>query len=226
MSELWWLKQPLALTLGLLSWLAVGTVPAISQSSPRNDSPRVIIGQIPLGFTLATLKNSTYTLPDQSTYTLSGGVSSQNGKTLTLIPPVAVGDLSQDGVAEAVVILSLDQGAAGTFIYLALMLSQQGQLQNVDTYELGDRVRVQSLSLKNNQVRVTLLKHQASDPLCCPSELVVQAYQLNDSGELAPLTLSAQERQQIHIEDLPVPDVANDDDFPDQPALGEFKIRL
>jgi hypothetical protein len=85
---------------------------------------------------------------------------------------------------------------------------------------------VQSLSLKNNQVRVTLLQHQATDPLCCPSELVVQAYQLNDSGELAPLTLSAQERQQIHIEDLPVPEVANDDDFPDQPALGEFRIRL
>jgi hypothetical protein len=124
MSELWRLKQSLALTLGLLSWLTVGTAPATSQSSARQDAPTVIIGQIPLGFTLATLKNSTYTLPDQSTYTLNEGVSRQNGRTLTLIPPVAVGDLTQDGVAEAAVILSLDQGAAGTFIYLALMVSQ------------------------------------------------------------------------------------------------------
>ncbi|BFM40100.1 hypothetical protein [Synechocystis sp. LKSZ1] len=176
--------------------------------------------------TLQALKNATYTLSQQGTFTLSNGTLQQGNTTLTLIPPIALGDINQDGSQDAAVILALNNGGDSTFMYLAVVTIQGNGLSNVDTYRLGDRVRVQSLSVKGGQVRVTLLRPKPTDPPCCPTDLVVEAYQLNPAGVLAPITLSESQRQQIQVEDLPIPTVAQDDDFPSQPSLGEFQIQL
>ncbi|MEB3175761.1 MAG: hypothetical protein VKN60_11355 [Cyanobacteriota bacterium] len=211
MTKAWLWLLPLALGAGF------NPPPAPAQPAPAQETQNL---------TLAALKNGTYTLPDQGTFTLNNGSFSQGSLNLRLIPPIALGDVTQDGLAEAAVILALETGGSGTFIYLALAAPQGGQLQNLDTYFLGDRVRVQSLSIQDNQVRVTFLKHRPTDPQCCPGELAVQAYQFTASGELAPITLDTQTRQQIQIQDLPTPAVAEDDDFPDAPPLGEFQIKL
>jgi hypothetical protein len=176
--------------------------------------------------TLQALKNATYSLPQQGSFTLTNGSLQQGNRTLTLIPPIAVGDVNQDGSQDAAVILALNNGGDSTFMYLAVVVIQGNGLSNIDTYSLGDQVRVQSLRVKSGQVRVTLLRPKPTDPPCCPSDLVVEAYQLNPTGVLAPITLSESQRQQIHVEDLPIPAVAQDDDFPSQPSLGEFQIQL
>jgi hypothetical protein len=125
------------------------------------------------------------------------------------------------------VILALETGGSGTFEYLAIVSNQNGRLVNLDTYPLGDRVRVQTLRIKDGQVRLKMLKHKDTDPMCCPTDLIIEAYQINNTeGTLAPITLSEEQRQQVYVEDLPTPAIDNGDNGPVQPSLGEFQLKL
>lgn len=203
-----------------------------SVAAPLPISPRGEIAQLPAPMTLALLKNATYTIPDlgentTSAYPLENGQYQANGVTVTLIQPIAMGDVDQDGNGDAAVILAVNTGGSGTFIYLAAATIQNGQLSNPDTVPLGDRVRVQSLNIKDGRIRLNLLTHQADDPQCCPSELVSMAYQLNSqAGTLTPIELSDQEKQGIHIEDLPSQMLPGDDNTPFQPQDDQFQIKL
>jgi hypothetical protein len=98
----------------------------------------------------------------------------------------ALGDLDQDGVADAALILAENSGGSGTFIYLAAVLNEEGLPVNTSTILLGDRVRVQSLQVLDGRIVVMALTHAPDDPLCCPTQLVEMTYLL-DAGQLAPL---------------------------------------
>jgi hypothetical protein len=196
-------------------------------------SPRIIalplspLAQGTGAIALGMLQNATYKIPEQGSYTLSNGSYQSGTVTVNLIKPTAIGDVNQDGVEDAAVILAVGTGGSATFEYLAVVTNQNGSPVNLDTYLLGDRVRVQTLSIKNGQVRIKLLKHKDTDPLCCPTNLVIEAYQLNQTeGTLAPITLSEEQRQQVYVEDLPTPAIDNGDNAPVQPPMGEFKIQL
>lgn len=210
------------LVTGLL-WGALG----LGGLMPGGGNPQPVlaapVAQSPANpLTLQALKNTTYTLPQAGTFTLTNGTAQQGNTSLSLISPIAVGDINQD----AAVILALNSGGDSTFMYLAVVVVQGNTLSNLDTYPLGDRVRIQSLRVKGGQIRVTMLRPKPTDPPCCPTDLVVEVYQLNATQVLAPITLSESQRQQIQVEDLPIPAVAEDDDFPSQPSLGEFQIQL
>ena len=216
-----------AFGLGLCVGLMVSFNP-MSLASPKNLTvPLSPLAQSPGVIALDGLQNATYKIPDQGSYTLSNGLYQQGSVTLTLIKPTAIGDVNQDGVNDAAVILALETGGSGTFEYLAIVSNQNGSLVNLDTYPLGDRVRVQTLRIKDGQVRLKMLKHKDTDPMCCPTDLIIEAYQLNNTdGTLAPITLSEEQRQQVYVEDLPTPAIDNGDNGPFQPPLGEFQIKL
>ena len=98
-----------------------------------------------------------------------------------LSQPVAYGDLGNDGQPDAAVVLVSDSGGSGTFVYLALIQSRSGALENVATSFLGDRVQVKSLSIEDGRLIATLLSHAPDDPACCPSQEEVRLFRL--SGE-------------------------------------------
>lgn len=216
-----------AFGLGLCVGLMVSFNP-MSLASPKNLTfPLSPLAQSPGAIALDGLQNATYKIPDQGSYPLSNGRYQQGSVTLTLIQPTAIGDVNQDGVDDAAVILALETGGSGTFEYLAIVSNQNGRLVNLDTYPLGDRVRVQTLRIKDGQVRLKMLKHKDTDPRCCPTDLIIEAYQINNTdGTLAPITLSEEQRQQVYVEDLPTPAIDNGDNGPFQPPLGEFQIKL
>ena len=181
---------------------------------------------------LERLKNATYQIPEltdtpETTVTLQGGKYDQDGIKVTLIKPIAFGDVMGNQRQDAAAILVVNTGGSGTFMYLAVATIENGKVTNPDTYFLGDRVRVQSLTIKDQRIRLTVLKHQDGDPMCCPSSLEAMAFEINDNeGMLKPITLSEQERQGIHIEDLPSQELPGDGGDPAMPQDNEFEIRL
>jgi heat shock protein HslJ len=95
---------------------------------------------------------------------------------VTLTGHIARGQLS--GQEAAAVILVTDPGGSGTFYDLAVIVEQDGQPVNVATTLLGDRAQINALSIENNEIVVDMITHGPEDPMCCPTQQVVQTYAL------------------------------------------------
>jgi heat shock protein HslJ len=89
---------------------------------------------------------------------------------------IAHGQLNgQDAVA---VVLVTDPGGSGTFYDLAVVFEQDGAPVNVATTMLGDRVQIKAVSVVGNEIIVEMVAHGPDDPMCCPTQDVVQTYAL------------------------------------------------
>jgi uncharacterized lipoprotein YbaY/heat shock protein HslJ len=134
----------------------------------------------------------------QSGYTASGTAPLSNGAysepaapgsateiTVQLTEHIAYGELN--GQPAAAVILVTDPGGSGTFYDLAVVMQQDGEPFNVATTMLGDRVQIDSLSIEDGQIRVEMVNQGPNDPMCCPTQQVVQTYALHD-GELVRIS--------------------------------------
>ena len=69
---------------------------------------------------------------------------------------VAFGDLDGDQVADAAVVVFIDSGGSGTFIYLLAMHDREGTPVQAGREFLGDRVRVKSLTISGGHIIVTM----------------------------------------------------------------------
>lgn len=147
-----------------------------------------VTGMVEPGGSLSeeSLKNMTY----QSSVTESGEVTLVDGEfrapaapgsaseiVVTLTGPVAYGQLA-DGQEAAAVILASSGGGSGTFIDLALVVDQDGQPVNIATTMLGDRVQVNSVAFQDGQIVVDMITQGPDDPMCCPTQQVLQTYAL------------------------------------------------
>ena len=92
---------------------------------------------------------------------------------------VAFGDLDGDQVADAAVVVFIDPGGSGTFIHLLAMHDREGTPVQAGREFLGDRVRVQSLTIGGGHIFVTMLAHGPRDGLCCPSIEISRAFTLH-----------------------------------------------
>jgi heat shock protein HslJ len=132
-----------------------------------------------------TLANMEY----KSEWTQSGTAPLTNGEyreqaapgsatetVVRLTDQIAYGTLN--GQEAAAVVLVTDPGGSGTFYDLAVVVEQDGQPVNVATTLLGDRAQVNSVTIENNQIVVDMITHGPEDPMCCPSQQVVQVYEL------------------------------------------------
>jgi hypothetical protein len=94
-----------------------------------------------------------------------------------------------DGQPYAAVILATEPGGSGTFYELVVVEARARRPVQVASAELGDRVRVQSLTVERGTgppaIRATLLVHGPDDPLCCPTRLAVRSFVWRD-GALVP----------------------------------------
>jgi heat shock protein HslJ len=89
---------------------------------------------------------------------------------------VAVGELNGQPAAAAILVSTT--GGSGVFYDLAVVTQQDGQWTNVATTFLGDRVTINSLAIANNQVIVDMVTQGPNDPMCCATQQVVNAYEL------------------------------------------------
>jgi heat shock protein HslJ len=70
----------------------------------------------------------------------------------------------------AAVVLVTDPGGSGIFYDLALLIKGNGGWVNVDIVLLGDRVKVHSVDIRDNEIFVTMADHGPDDALCCPTQ--------------------------------------------------------
>lgn len=89
---------------------------------------------------------------------------------------VATGELN--GEPAAAVILHTSGGGSGTFYELHVMVERDGQPHDVAWTQLGDRVEINSLAIEADEVVIDMVTQGPDDPMCCPTQQVVQTYAL------------------------------------------------
>ncbi len=96
------------------------------------------------------------------------------------------GDVNGDGTTDAAVTLVVDPGGSGTFTYLAVVLDRDGTYQALPTVLLGDRIKVQSLTIQPNQVIVDLLTRAEGEPMSAePTVAETLTFTLSDDQLVA-----------------------------------------
>jgi len=119
-----------------------------------------------------------------------GGVSRP---TVKLLPGYFVtGELDGGNPMEAAVILAENSGGSGVFLYLAVLGRRGGELADLATVFLGDRIKIKSISIESGEIRLDSLVHGPADPACCPSVGSRRVWTLDDGvlieykGETSP----------------------------------------
>jgi len=75
-----------------------------------------------------------------------------------------------NGRDAAAVVVVTNSGGSGTFFDLALLVKGEGGWVNIDTYFLGDRVKVHSVGIGDNEIFVAMTMHGPGDAQCCPTQ--------------------------------------------------------
>jgi hypothetical protein len=101
------------------------------------------------------------------------------GRQTVSIIASAQGDMSGDGVADAVVMLLTDPGATGKFFDLVPVTAASGAPRVGRATSIGDRVRPETLWVSNGVVTLRLLTHDSTDGACCPSRREEQRFHLS-----------------------------------------------
>jgi hypothetical protein len=181
---------PMALPLLLLVIsMACGTLPAAESTTPLPQPSAEPIQTDQLS--VEQLMNAEYL----SEYTDSGRAKLENGTLVEEILPgsaeklmvsftgqYASGDLDNDGDQDAAVILATETGGSGLFISLEAVLNDGGQPQAVATLFLGDRVRINAITLQEGKVNLDMLVHATEDPFCCPSQAATRIFHLEGNA--------------------------------------------
>ena len=87
----------------------------------------------------------------------------------------------------AAAVLVTDPGGSGTFYDLAAVVFKDGEPQHLASAPLGDRVQLKSLALEDGEIVVDIVTQGPDDPMCCPTQRVVQRYVLRGE-ELAQVS--------------------------------------
>jgi heat shock protein HslJ len=134
---------------------------------------------------LDSLRNAEYL----SLHTRSGGASLADGSyrerevsgtasevVVNLTRHIAYGQL--DDRDAAAVVLVTQTGGTGVFYDLAVMVNLGGKAINLATLNLGDRVRIESLAIVEDEIVVDMVSQGPGDPMCCPTQSIVAHYSL------------------------------------------------
>jgi hypothetical protein len=86
----------------------------------------------------------------------------------------------------AAAILYSDTGGSGAFRTLVVLTNDAGGIRQVGSESLGDRVKIQSLLIKQRVVTVEFLTQGPQDPMSDPTVKTVRRFELTD-GKLAEI---------------------------------------
>jgi hypothetical protein len=162
-----------------------GSVATATPTRPADASVPVV----PNALSADVLKNIAYKTqwtPSGTVQLKDGGYSapetpgSASRLDVRLAPEIAYGVLN--GEQAAAVVLVSTPGTSGTFYDLAVVVERHGKPVNINTAALGDRTRVKSLAIANNQVVVDMVRAGRNDPLCCPTEHTLQKFAVKDGN--------------------------------------------
>ena len=168
--------------------------------------------------TAVELANATYTGTGEGPVTLVNGrwegepfvEGGASRPSLGLVEDFYLfGDLDDDGQEEAVVTIWQSSGGSGTFNYVAVVGRKNGEITNLGTAALGDRVQVRSGRIDDGVIIFDVVQQGEGDAACCPTQLATRTWTLaNDqlkegdamiTGELSLASLAGTEWVLTHL---------------------------
>ncbi len=165
--------------------------PTLAPFSPTLPAAATVPAPVPTPtlpvLTPEVLKNMAYDLPvSQKTVKLVDGkyqaASGEAPLSVGMAEPIAFGDLNGDNNDEAAVVLGENTGGTGTFQSLIVVTSQAGAPVQVAAFHLGDRVRIEAITIQDQRVTIDMIVHGPQDPLCCPTVPVSETFRLTRTG--------------------------------------------
>jgi len=182
------------LAVGLAGWACGPTEPA---SVPAAPPPGPAVTRSPVALiTLDALKSAEYPsdLPAGKKVRLMDGryeeaiqAGAATRLVITLHPVYAHGDLNGDGADDAAVVLVANAGGSGTFYHVVAVLNEGGTPRPLAAASLGDRVKVENVSIMSGATVIQMVTHGPQDPLCCPTQQATRSFRLQgDSLVPAP----------------------------------------
>jgi len=92
---------------------------------------------------------------------------------------IAFGDLNYNGKEDAAIIVYSTGGGSGIFYELAVIINQNGNPYHLTSEELGDRVKVNFINIKEGIIIINMLIHDVADAACCPTLYKTFQYRLS-----------------------------------------------
>jgi hypothetical protein len=156
---------------------AVVSLARVDSSLQNKSSIRPIVRSDSAWLRIESVKNCVYDLPHIGKITLKDGAYDQVvidslGQSLAhigLIDLFAFGDLNGDGVQDAVTFMSVNLGGSGIFVWMVILLNDNGSPSHVASYLVGDRVAIDSVKIVGGIVSLHAIIQGPDDPLCCPT---------------------------------------------------------
>ncbi len=154
----------------------------------RTESPHVAKQSAAVAIDTQDVRSATY----MSQFTESGFITLTAGKYESDEPEwrvvagldkhIAIGDLDGGTTVESAVVIWTNTGGTGTFIDLAILALRDGEIVNIATRFLGDRLRIHALSIVEREIVLDATMHTPDDPMCCPSLRVTRRFRLDQGG--------------------------------------------
>jgi len=92
------------------------------------------------------------------------------------------GDLDNNGLDEAVVLLWESSGGSGVMNYVAAVGRRDGDTVNLGTALIGDRVQLRNGRIAGGTIELDIIQQGPNDAACCPSQLASRFWTLDANG--------------------------------------------
>jgi hypothetical protein len=161
----------------------VTEVPAetATTETPTTEAATPSPAEMPSPFSAEILKNFVYNLEVVPTgsVTLTNGVyeDADNLILVNWIDTYALGQLN--GQPAAAVVLLANTGGSGTFSTLAIVVEQDGELTNIASALLGDRVSMNWVAIADNEIMLDLVTQGPDEPMCCGTQRTLVSFMLD-----------------------------------------------
>lgn len=134
--------------------------------------------------------NTTYVIDGKSVTLVNGMAESESspGSASKIVTTVFgrpnYGDLNDDGINDAVTIVTQTGSGSGIFYYALVSLNKDGEFLGQPGILLGDRVSPQSVLVKNNIALVNYADRAPGEPMSTPTSIGVTKYIVVDQDEV------------------------------------------
>lgn len=178
----------------LLLWTSACSPASIFSLTPTPTPyiyPTPVTPVVP-ALTVDALRNASYTLPsftgDLFAYQLTDGKYTLGDPAVTgyvevtLLDTFAFGDLNQDGVNDAAVLLAENFGGTGVFVSVNAVLNDGGQPRHAASSMIDDRPQIVNLDIRDGEIFLDAVVHAFDDPACCPELSVTRSFKLSGTS--------------------------------------------
>lgn len=131
-----------------------------------------------------------------------------------LLPQAAFGDLNDDGMDDAALLLSENMGGSGVFVSLIVMLNSGDGFSQAGSEMVDDRPLINSVSINNGRIILDAVIHNVDDAMTEPTMKVIEEYAIeNDQLVLRRFDSTIHEAARTIVIDSPAEAAAVDATF-------------